>query len=46
VIKRGFIFLDELGKMFHLLSNDIDYKIHTQGGMRFKKAFKSYSKNQ
>jgi len=46
MIKRGFIILGELGKIFHLFSNSIDWEIIGQGGMRFEKNFKSYSNNQ
>jgi hypothetical protein len=46
VIKRGFITPGELEKIFHLFSNNIDYQILAQGGMRFEKSFKSYSNYQ
>jgi len=46
VIKKGFITLGELGKVFYLFLNSIDCEILGQGGMRFEKSFKSYSKNQ
>jgi hypothetical protein len=47
MIKREFITLWELEKMFHLFSNSIDVlEILGQGGMRFEKSFKSYSNNQ
>ena len=45
-IKRGFIILSELRKIFHLFSNSIDWKILAQGEMRFKKSSKSYSDDQ
>jgi hypothetical protein len=32
--------------MFYLFLNSIDCEIIDQGGMRFEKSFKSYSKNQ
>jgi hypothetical protein len=38
VIKRGFIILGELWKIFH--------EILGKGGMRFEKSFKSYSNDQ
>jgi hypothetical protein len=44
--KEDFITLCELEKMFHLFSNSIDWEILGQGGMRFKKGFKSYSNDQ
>jgi len=46
VIKRGFIILGELGKMFYLFSNSIDWEILGQSGMRFEKSLKSYSNDQ
>jgi hypothetical protein len=46
VIKRGFIIIDELRKMSHLFSNNIDWEILGQEGMRFEKSFKSYSNDQ
>jgi hypothetical protein len=46
VIKRGFITLCELGKIFHLFPNSIDWEIFVQNGMRFEKSFKSYSNDQ
>jgi len=46
MIKREFFTLDELKKMFHLLSNSIDWEILGKGGMRFEKSFKSYSNDQ
>jgi hypothetical protein len=42
VIKRWFITLCELEKIFHIFSNSIGYKILVHGGMRFKNSFKSY----
>jgi hypothetical protein len=45
VFNRGFISLSELGKIFHLFSNNIDCKILMQGEMRFEKSFKSYLNN-
>jgi hypothetical protein len=39
IINRGFIILGELGKMFHMFSNSIDYEIIGQGGMSFEKSF-------
>jgi len=38
VIKRGFITMDELGKMVHLFFNNIDYEIPVYGIKRFKKS--------
>jgi hypothetical protein len=46
VIKRGFITLGELGKIFQPFSNSIKLEIIGQGGMRFEKGFKSYSNDQ
>jgi hypothetical protein len=46
VIKRTFITLGELGKVFHLFSNSIDWEIIGQCGIRFKKSFKSYKNDQ
>jgi len=46
VIKRWFITLGELGKIFNILSNSIDWEILDQGGMRFEKSFKSYLNDQ
>jgi len=46
VIKRWFITLDELGKMFYMFSNSIDWEILSQVGMRFEKSSKSYLSNQ
>ena len=46
MIKRGFITLGELEKIFHLFSNSIEWEIISQGGMRFEKGFKSYSNYQ
>jgi hypothetical protein len=46
VIKRWFITLGELEKIFNILSNSIDWEILDQGGMRFEKSFKSYSNDQ
>ena len=46
MIKRGLSTLDELGKMFYLFLNSIDWEILGQCGMRFKKSFKSYSNDQ
>jgi len=46
VIKKWFITLGELGKIFNILSNSIDWEILDQGGMRFEKSFKSYSNDQ
>jgi hypothetical protein len=46
VIKRGFITLGELEKIFHMFSNNIDWEILGQCGMRFEKNFKSYSNDQ
>jgi hypothetical protein len=46
MIKRGFITLDELGKIFHLFSNSINWEIIGQRGMRFQKSFKFYSNDQ
>jgi hypothetical protein len=46
VIKKGFITLGELGKIFHLFSNSIDWEILGQGGIRFEKSFKSNSNDQ
>jgi hypothetical protein len=37
MIKRGFITLDELGKIFYLFSNSINWEILGQRGMRFQK---------
>jgi len=30
-------------KIFNMFSNNIDWEIHGEGGMRFKKSLKSYS---
>jgi hypothetical protein len=46
VIKRGFITLGELEKMFHLFSNSIDWEILSQDEMRFEKSFKSNLNDQ
>jgi hypothetical protein len=46
VIKRGFITLDELAKIFYMFSNSIDWEILSQGAIRFEKSFKSYSNDQ
>jgi hypothetical protein len=43
VIKRGFITLVELEKMFSLFLNSIDWEILDKDGMRFEKGFKYYS---
>ena len=37
MIKKLFITLDELKRMFHLFSNSIDQEIIGQGGMKFEK---------
>jgi hypothetical protein len=46
VIKRWFITVGELEKIFNLFSNSIDWKIISQDGMRFKKSFNFYSNDQ
>jgi hypothetical protein len=46
VIKRRFIILGELDKIYHMFSNSIDCELISQGGIRFEKNFKSYSNNQ
>ena len=46
MIKRGFITLGELGKMFHLFTNSIDRLIIGQSRVRFEKKIKSYSNDQ
>ena len=46
MIKKGFITLDELEKIFYLFSNSINWEILDQGEMRFEKSFKSYSNDQ
>jgi hypothetical protein len=46
MIKKGFITLGELEKMFNIFSNSVDYEILTQDRTRFKESFKPYSKNQ
>ena len=46
VIKRWFITLSELEKIFYLFSNSIDWEIVDQDRMRFKNSFKSYSNDQ
>jgi len=45
VMKKGFTTLNKLKKIFHMFSCTIDCEILVQGGMIFKKSFKSYSKN-
>jgi hypothetical protein len=45
-LREDFITLCEIEKMFHLFSNSINWEIFGQGGMRFKKGFKSYSNDQ
>ena len=46
MIKKGFITLGELEKMFYMFSNGIDWEILNQDGMRFEKGFKSYPNDQ
>jgi hypothetical protein len=48
VIKRGFITLSELEKIFYLFSNSIDWDIIGQSDIRFEieKSFKSYLSDQ
>jgi len=47
VIKKNeFITIGELGKMFHLFLNSIDWEILGQDRMIFEKSFKSYSNDQ
>jgi len=46
VIKIWFITLDELEKIFNILSNSINWEILSQCGMRFENSFKSYSNYQ
>jgi len=46
VIEEGSITLGVLGKIFHLFSNNIDWEIFGQHGIRFEKSFKSYSNDQ
>jgi hypothetical protein len=46
VIKRRFITLGELEKMFYIFLNSIDWEIIGQGGMKFEKSLKSYSNDQ
>jgi hypothetical protein len=46
VIKKEFIILRKLEKLLYLFSNNIDWEILGQGGMRFEKDFKSYLNNQ
>jgi hypothetical protein len=43
---QGFITLGELEKISHLFSNNIDWEIIGQDGMRFEKNFKFYSNDQ
>jgi len=38
VIKKGFITLDELEKIFHMFSNSIDCENIGQCGIRFEKS--------
>jgi hypothetical protein len=45
VMKKGFTTLNKLEKIFHMFSCSIDCEILAQGRMKFKKSFKSYSKN-
>jgi hypothetical protein len=42
MIKRGFITLGELEKIFHIFLNNIDCEIYVQCAMLFEKNFKSY----
>jgi hypothetical protein len=46
VIKREFITLCKLEKIFYMFLNNIDREIIGQDGMRFEKSFKSYPNNQ
>jgi hypothetical protein len=46
VIKREFITLSKLEKIFYVFSNTIDWENLSKGGMRFEKNFKSYSNDQ
>jgi hypothetical protein len=46
VVKRWFITVGKLEKIFHLFSNSIDWEILNQCGMIFEKSFKSYSNDQ
>ena len=39
MIKKGFMTLDELEKMFHMFSNSIDNKILAQCTITFEKSF-------
>ena len=39
MIKRWFITLDKLEKIFNLFSNSIDWEILSQSGIRFEKKF-------
>jgi len=46
MIKKWFIILSELEKIFDLFSNSIDREIIMQGRMIFQKTFKYYLKNK
>jgi hypothetical protein len=46
VIKNEFITISELGKIFHLFLNSIDWEILGKDGITFEKSFKSYSNDQ
>ena len=46
MIKREFITLCKLEKIFYMFLNNIDREIIGQDGMRFEKSFKSYPNNQ
>ena len=44
--QERFITLGKLEKILHMFLNNIDCEILVEGGMRFEKKFKFYSKNQ
>jgi hypothetical protein len=46
VIKKLFITIGELEKIFYMFLNSIEWEIIGQYGMRFEKSFKFYSNDQ